>query len=132
MPNRSVGLEVLGAFAAVLGVLHGFDVLVYLGIVPTGVPDGVIFFGVNWFGAILAGIVAWVWFWAAGGVWRADPHAWGFVVVVCVVTLVFDVIALVAGEPWVYRAPSTILAAVALVIALLPGTRQAVVPSGHA
>jgi len=127
-----VGLGVLGAFAAVLGVLHAFDVLLYLGIVPAALPGGVVFFGVNWLGAILTGIVAWIWFWAAGGLWRAEQQAWEFVVLVCILTLVFDVIALIAGEPWVFRAPSTILAAVALVIALLPGTRHAIAPTGHA
>ena len=132
MSNRSIGLGVLGAFAAVLGVLHAFDVLLYLGIVPAALPGEGVFFGVNWLGAILTGIVAWIWFWAAGGLWRADPQAWEFVVIVSIVTLVFDAISLFAGAPWVYRAPSTILAAVALVIALLPGTRQAIVPTGHA
>jgi hypothetical protein len=131
MLSRSVGLGVLGALAAVLGVLHAFDVLLYLGIVPAALPGEAAFFGVNWLGAILTAIVAWIWFWAAGGLWRADPQAWEFVVIVSILTLVFDAIALAAGAPWVYRAPSTILAAVALVIGLLPGTREAVVPSGH-
>jgi hypothetical protein len=131
MLNRSIGLGVLGALAGVLGVLHAFDVLLYLGIVPAALPGETVFFGVNWLGAILTGIVAWIWFWAAGGLWRADPQAWGFVVIVSILTLVFDLIAILSGAPWVYRAPSTILAAVALVIALLPGTRHAVVPTAH-
>jgi hypothetical protein len=131
MLNRSLGLGVLGAIAAVLGVLHAFDVLLYLGIVPTAVPGEAAFFGANLLGAILTGIVAWIWFWAAGGLWRGEPQAWEFVVIVCILTLIFDVIAIAAGAPFVYRAPSTILAVIALVIALLPGTRQAVVPTGH-
>jgi hypothetical protein len=129
---RSIGLSILGALAAVLGVLHAFDVLLYLGLVPAALPGETAFFGVNWLGAILTGLVAWIWFWAAGGLWRADPEAWSFVVIVSVLTLIFGVIALIAGAPWVYRAPSMILAAFALGLAFLPGTRQGLLPPTRA
>jgi hypothetical protein len=130
--SRTLGLGILGALAAVLGVLHAFDVLLYLGFVPPAAPAETAFFGVHWLAAILAGIVALIWFWAAGGLWRGDPDAWTFVVIVSIMTLVFDLIAIIAGAPWVYRAPSTILAAFALALALLPNTRHAVTPTAHA
>jgi hypothetical protein len=113
-------------------VLHAFDVLIYLGIVPAALPGEGAFFGVNWLGAILTGLVAWIWFWAAGGLWKANPQAWEFVVVVCLFTLIFDGIALIAGAPLVFRAPSMLLAACALALAFLPATRRAVVPTAGA
>lgn len=126
---RSFGLSVLGALAAVLGVLHAFDVLVYLGLVLAGLPGESAFFGFNWVGALVAGVVAWIWFWAAVGLWRADPQAWEFVVAVSLLTLVFGGVALMAGAPWAARAPSMTLAVIALCLALLPGTRHAMVPT---
>jgi hypothetical protein len=130
--HRSIGLIVLGALAAVLGVLHAIDVLLYLGLLTPAMTGETAFFGVSIFGAFLTGIVAWIWFWAAGGLWRSDPQAWLFVVVVSFLTLLFDAIAIIAGAPPVARAPSILLAAIALCLALLPSTRQAVSPSAAA
>jgi hypothetical protein len=130
--SRTLALGILGALAAVLGVLHAFDVLLYLGIVTPALPGETAFFGVHWLAAILAAVVSWIWFWAAGGLWRGDPEAWTFVVIVAVFTLLFGFIAMVAGAPLMYRAPSMILAAFALILALLPNTREAVTPTAHA
>lgn len=123
---RSLGLIVLGAVAAVLGVLHAFDALLYLGLLTGALPGETDFFGVTWFGAILAGIVSCIWFSVAGGLWKGERDSWEFVVIVAIITLLFGIVALVAGAPWVARAPSMLLAAIALIIALLPGTRHAV------
>jgi hypothetical protein len=126
--TRSVSLVLLGALAALLGVLHAIDVLLYLGVIASAATGATAFFGVGILGAILAGIVAWIWFWAAGGLWRGDPQAWQFVILVAVFTLVFDALALIAGTPLSVRMPSILLAALALILALLPSTREAVMP----
>ena len=95
-------------------------------------PGEAAFFGITWFGAILAGIVAWIWFSAAGGLWDGDPRSWEFVIVIAIITLLFDILGLAAGSPLSARAPTILLASFALVIALLPGTRHAVTPVGQA
>jgi hypothetical protein len=130
--NRSFGLVVLGALAAVLGVLHAIDVLIYLGILASALSGGGSFFGISILGAILTGIVAWIWFWAAGGLWQRDAQAWRFVVLVAIVSLVFDALAIVGGTPLTVRMPSIVLAGLALILALLPSTREAVTPHAAA
>jgi hypothetical protein len=122
---HSFGLLVLGALAAVLGVLHAFEALIYLGLLTGALPGEADFFGITWFGAILAGLVAWIWFSVAGGLWKGERDSWEFVVVIALITLLFGTIGLFAGAPWVARAPTMLLAAVALIIALLPATRHA-------
>jgi hypothetical protein len=123
--QRTIGLTLLGALAAVLGVLHAIEVFLYTGVLVSAWASGYSFFGLGILGAILTGVVAWIWFWAAGGLWRNDPSAWLFVVVVAVMTLVFDLLSYVDGTPFAAMAPSVILSAIALVLALLPSTREA-------
>jgi hypothetical protein len=130
--NRSFGLIVLGALAAVLGVLHAIDVLLYLGILASALTGGNAFFGFSMLGAILTAIVAWIWFWAAGGLWQRDAQAWMFVIFVAIFSLVFDAVAIIGGTPLEVRTPSIILAALALILALLPSTREAVTPHATA
>jgi hypothetical protein len=130
--TRSFGLVVLGALAAVLGVLHAIDVLLYLGILASALTGGNSFYGFSILGAILTGIVAWIWFWAAGGLWQREAQAWRFVIFVAIFSLVFDVVAIIGGTPLAVRMPSIVLAALALILALLPSTREAVTPHAAA
>ena len=130
--TRSAGLIILGALAAVLGVLSCIDVFIYLGVVASSLMGSSSFFGIGLLGAILSGILAWIWFWAAGGLWLGDQQAWVFVVAVAALTLIFDLLAVIGGTPLQVRMPSVILAGIALILALLPTTRQAVTPQAHA
>ena len=128
----SLPLIILGALAAVLGVLHAIDVMIYLGVVASALTGANSFFGVGLLGALLSGIVAWIWFWAAGGLWQHEEQAWQFVVVIAIISLIFDGIAILGGTPLEVRVPSLVLAAVALILALLPGTREAITPRAAA
>ena len=83
------------------------------------------FYGASFIGAIFAGIVAAIWFWAAAKIWKLDPQGWLFVVVIAIVYLIFDVVALIAGTPWQSVSVSVILSAIALILGLLPSTKAA-------
>jgi hypothetical protein len=77
-------------------------------------------------------MLAWIWFWAAGGLWQRDPQAWTFVVCVTAISLVFDAIALLAGAPFEARMPTIVFQGVALVVCLLPSTRESLSPHAPA
>ena len=83
------------------------------------------FYGSSIFGAILAAIVAAIWFWAASKLWSLDPQGWLFVVSIAVIYLVFDVISMIAGSSWQSVSISVIISAVALILGLLPSTKAA-------
>ena len=123
--SRSVGAGILAIIAAAAGVVAVIDVLRYLGLLPAVTFGPLEFFGFSFFGAIMAAIVAAIWFWAANKLWNQDEQGWLFVVVIAIVYLIFDLIALIAGTPFWSLAPSILINALALIIAFLPGTKAA-------
>jgi hypothetical protein len=76
-------------------------------------------------GAIMAGIVAPIWFWVALRLWNLDLRGWIFVGVISVVHLIFDLIAWLGSTPMQAMWPSVLVSLVALILGLLPNTRQA-------
>lgn len=123
--NRPFGVTLLAIIAALAGIWAVVDVLRLLGILPLAALGPLTFYSSSIIGAIFAGIVALIWFWAAAKLWQLDPQGWSFVVVIAIVYLIFDVIALIAGTPWQAVSVSVIVSAVALILGLLPSTKAA-------
>lgn len=123
--TRPVASVILTVLAVVAGCFAVLDVLRYLRLLPVAVVGEVSFYGFSLLGALLAGIVAVIWFWVAGRLWNLDPRGWLFVVCIAVIYLVLDFIAILAGTPFQVMLPSAVFSVVALIFALLPGTRRA-------
>jgi hypothetical protein len=68
-PFGVVVLAVLGGLAAVLAAYH---TLQYLGLLPL-ILGPLRFYGFDLFGALLWGVTAAVWVWAAVNLWRLNP-----------------------------------------------------------
>lgn len=127
--KRPFAVTLLAIIAALAGIWGIIDALRLFGILPIASLGDIQFFSVNWLGAILAIIIALIWFWAASKLWNLDPQGWLFVVVIAVVYLVFDVLALIGGSSWQAVSVSVIVSVVALILGLLPSTRAAFVQS---
>ncbi len=126
--NRPFTVTLLAILAGLAGIMGVLDVLRLMGILPVMVntPLGEIAVPyTSWIGAIFAGIVAAIWFWAMMRIWKLDPQGWLFVVVIAVVYLIFDAVALIAGTPWQSVSLSVILSGIALLLGILPSTRAA-------
>jgi hypothetical protein len=123
--NRPLAVTLLAILAAIAGILAVLDVLRYLGILPIAALGPVNFFGVSILGAIMAGIVAAIWFWAAVKLWNLDPQGWLFVVVIAIVYLVFDFVAILGGSSFQSMLPSIVISGLALILGILPSTREA-------
>jgi hypothetical protein len=54
-----------------------------------------------------------------------DPQGWQFVVLVCIFYLAFDLVAILSGTPVKAVIGSIAITVLALIIALLPGTKAA-------
>lgn len=125
--HRPVAVTILAAIAVIAGLWNVMDTLRYLGLIPAveifGV--GVKLFNVNWLGAILSALVAAIWFAVAGQLWRLDPRGWIFVVFIAAFDLFFLVLSMFGGTPFQAIAPIVLLCAVSLILALLPGTKDA-------
>jgi hypothetical protein len=123
--NRPFAATLLAIIAFIAGILAVIDVLRLLGILPVVSLGPMNFFGVSIIGAIMAAIVAVIWFWAARGLWNLDPQAWMFVVVIAIIYLIFDFVAIIGGTPFQSILASVIVSGVALILGLLPGTQKA-------
>ena len=121
--KRSVGASILAVIAAFAGILAVIDVLRYLSLLPFSFGP-LNFFGFSFFGAILAGISAAIWFWAAQKLWNSDAQGWLFIVVLAVFYLILDFVALISGTPFSSVSASVFISALVLVVALLPGTKS--------
>ena len=123
--NRPVAVTILAILAVIAGILAVLDVLRLLGILPVASLGPMNFFGVSILGAILAAIVAVIWFWAARALWNLDPQGWLFIVAIAALYLIFDVIAIIGGTPFQSVLPSIVISGLALILGLIPSTKAA-------
>lgn len=123
--KRPIAVTVLAILAVIAGLLAVLDVLRYLGILPLASLGEIDFFGTSILGGIFAAIVAAIWFWAARGAWNLDPQAWLFLVSVAAIYLIFDILAIIGGSDFQAMLPSLVVSGLALILALLPGTKEA-------
>ncbi len=123
--KRSAGAVILAIIAVFAGIVAVIDTLRYLHILPIASFGEARFFGFSIFGALLSGVVAVIWFGVARQLWNEDPRGLSFVMIISVLFLIFDVIYVIGGTPlWVIM-PSILVNGIALVIAILPSTKEA-------
>jgi hypothetical protein len=113
-------MVILAVIAVVAGIVAVFDTIRYLEVLFSPLR----FLGTPILGAILSGIVAVIWFWAASRVWNGDPQGWLFMVSIAAIYLILDVIALIAGTPLELLSASIFISALALILGLLPSTKR--------
>jgi hypothetical protein len=117
--KRTAAIYILAIIAVIAGLVAVVDALRYM----QWLFSPLSFIGGSLFGAILSGLVAIIWFWAAARVWNLDPRGWMFMVSIAAIYLIFDVIALIAGTPIDLLMGSIIINGLALILGLLPSTK---------
>ncbi|HIE54136.1 MAG TPA: hypothetical protein EYP90_02955 [Chromatiaceae bacterium] len=78
--NRPIAVTILAILAVIAGIIAILDTLRYLNILPIASLGPLNFFGFSFIGAIMAGIVALIWFWDAKMLWTLDPRGWTFTI----------------------------------------------------
>jgi len=123
--NRPFAVTLLAIVAVIAGLIAVMDTLRYLGIVPVTALGDLSFFGANLFGAFFAGLVALIWFSVARQLWNLDPRGWMFVVVIAIFNLILGAVAVIGGTPVQSLGLGLAISGLALILALLPGTKAA-------
>jgi hypothetical protein len=118
--KRTAAIYMLTIIAVIAGLVAVMDTLRYLGWLFSPMA----FFVSTVLGGMLSGILAAIWFWAATRIWNLDEQGWMFIVVIAAFYLIFDVVALLAGTPIELLLPSIVISILALILGLLPGTRN--------
>lgn len=72
--QRPIAVTIMAILAVIVGLVAVLDALRYLGLLPIAMLGPLNFFGVSFIGAIMAGIVALIWFWVALRLWNLDPR----------------------------------------------------------
>lgn len=118
--QRTAAITILAILAVVAGIIAVVDTLRYLQFLFSPLS----FLGAPILGAILSGLVAIIWFWAASRIWNVDPQGWLFMVSIAAIYLIFDIVAIIAGTPIELLLPSIFVSALALILGLLPSTKR--------
>ncbi len=123
--NRPIAVTILAILAVIAGIIAIFDTLRYLGLAPIATFGSLEFFGFSFIGAIMAGIVALIWFWDAKMLWTLDPRGWTFTIAIAVIYLIFDILAVIGRSSWQAMLPSIVVSVLVIILCLLPGTKTA-------
>jgi hypothetical protein len=127
-PRRTAAIVILAVVAVLAGISAVLDTLRLLGWLPTQMTTlmgEIEFYNQNFFGAILSGLVALIWFATAGQLWRLDPRGWLFVAAISTLNIIFLLLAWLGASSFQSIVWGLVLSAVALILALLPSTKAA-------
>src|SRR5947209_13998635 len=124
MNQRPIGVTILAILAGVAAVLAAINALQFLGILPFFVGP-VAFRTFNFFYAMMWGLMVWVYIWLVQMLWRVDPAAWMFLVIVTIFELTLDFIAMLGSSTWQDVSVSFLVNGIILLYVMLPGVRNA-------
>ena len=79
----------------------------------------------NLFAALMYGLLVWVYIWLVQMLWKVDPSAWIFLVVITIFNLILDFLGMIGTESGVEYGWSIFLNAAVLIYCMLPGVRNA-------
>ncbi len=123
---RPIGVTILAILAGVAAVLAAIHALQFLGIFPFVIgPYGYHVRYFNFWYALMYGLLVWVYVWLTMMLWRVDPGAWMFLVIVTMFYLILDAITLIGATTWQDVSVSIIVNALVLIYCMLPGVRSA-------
>ena len=124
--ERPVGVTILAILAGIAAVLAAIHCLQFLGIIPFLIgPSGYKVHYFSFWYALMYALLVWVYFWLTRALWRVEPGAWMFLVIVTLFYLILDFFSLFGATTWEDVAVSVIVNALILIYCMLPGVRTA-------
>ena len=126
MKERPVGVTILAILAGIAAVLAAVHAIQFLGIFPFVVgPSGYKVHYFSFWYALMYGLLFWVYIWLTMALWRVEPGAWIFLVIVTMFYLILDFLSLLGATTWQDVSISILLNAIILLYCMLPGVRTA-------
>jgi len=122
--ERPLGVTVIAIlvlFGAVMAFMYALQMLhilpVFLGPVA--------FYTFSLFGAIMWGILAFIYLWLFKLLWDMQPQGWMFALLLSAFNLFFILLSVLGASSWEAMAPGILINGLILIYCLLPGTKQA-------
>ncbi len=125
VPKRTIWIDILTLVAVLAGVAAVIDTFRFLGWLPIADLWGLEFYDRSWLGAMMSGLVAFIWFMTASQLWNLDPRGWIFVVVIAILNLILLGLSAIGGSTWQSVMPGVVLSSVVILLGLLTSTREA-------
>ena len=126
MRQRPIGVTILAILAGIAAVFAAIHALQFLGIIPFVVgPAGYKVHYFSFWYALIWGIMLWIYIWLVQMLWRVEPQAWMFLVIVTIFELIIGFISMLGASTWQDVSGSMIVCLVILLYCMLPGVRRA-------
>ena len=126
MRERPFGVTILAILAGIAAVFAAIHCLQYLGIIPFVVgPSGYKVHYFSFWYALMWAIMLWIYIWLVQSLWRVEPQAWMFLVLVSIFELFLGFISMLGATTWQDVSASVIISLVILLYCMLPGVRRA-------
>ncbi len=122
--NRPFGVTVLAVLAGIAAVLAAIHTLQFLGIFKFDVGLLSVRYTNIWY-AIMWGLMVWVYIWLTQMLWRVDPSAWMFLVVITIFNLILNMVYLIGDATFSMLSLSVIVNGLILIYCMLPGVKKA-------
>ena len=122
--ERPVGVTILAILAGIAAVLAAIHALQFLGIIPFFIGSVPVRTFSFWY-ALMWGLMVWVYVWLVQMLWRVDPQAWLFLVIVTIFELMLDFISMLGASTWQDVSVSFLINAIILIYCMLPGVKSA-------
>jgi hypothetical protein len=122
--RRPFGVTLLAIGAGILTVLSVIHTLQALAILPYFIGP-IAVRGFNLWNALMWGLMVWVWIWVTRMLWRVDPQAWLFLVVITVFNLILNFTVMLGAATWSDVSLSFIINGLILIYCMLPGVKEA-------
>jgi signal transduction histidine kinase len=129
--ERTFVVTLLAILSGVVGILSLLDAARYMGWLPIAMLGEMKFFlpSAQWFAALMALLVAVIYFVVASWLWNLNPSGWLFVVIITIINLIFLFLAIFGQTAFSDVAVQITLNAIVLILALLPSTKVAFAPA---
>ena len=124
--SRPIGVTMLAAGAALIGIYELYRTLIFMGIASFnfGLGNTVEFNQPQWGQVFWSLVLAAIWFWEAKGFWELRAYAYSFGVFIALFTLIWGFTALLFGSSVEAETVPWFLALVILLYLQYPGVQQ--------
>ncbi|MCJ7444459.1 MAG: hypothetical protein MUO26_08015 [Methanotrichaceae archaeon] len=122
--HRPIGITILGILALIAAALAVIHTLQMLHLLPIRIGE-MRFWTFDLLGAILWGILAFIYLWVFRMLWEVNPQGWMFVVLLSSLYIIMAFVSILAGSSWDAVAATIVINGIILIYALLPGTKKA-------
>ena len=122
----AIGVTILAILAGIAAVIAAVHAIQFLGIFPFLVgPSGYKVHYFSFWYALMWGIMVWIYAWLVQSLWRVEPQAWMFLVIVTIFELILGFISMLGASTWQDVSASMIVCLIILLYCMLPDVKRA-------